>query len=266
MAFERGPDLVRDVAAVGFDAIYVDRRGYLDNAEALMRELDDTVGAPVQRSADDRLLVWDIRANRAKLQADLGADGVKTLRDGILATVPLDYGKGFYGEENDGIELWRWANANAELTLTNEHSGPMSVHLRFEIQAVAPSQLRVTGPDVDLDIPVTTQPTPVDVPLVLRHGTTTLRLASTAPGSPTATAAIYGSASSTPPPAPKPARDGNSGRYGRMNSDLVKERFTGSGWTHPPQHALVAVEHDGPGVPALDVGPAGLAHGVAQRR
>jgi hypothetical protein len=181
VAFEAGPDLVWDVAAVGFDAIYVDRRGYIDNAEALIQELDGIVGAPNYRSVDDSLFVWDIRSTRSKLEADLGADGVKSLRNRILGTLPVDFGRGFYGEENDGVELWRWSREDAQITLTNDDSGSKSVHLRFGIQAVAPSQLHVSGPGVDVDVPVTTAPTPVDIPIVLRHGTTTLRLASDAP-------------------------------------------------------------------------------------
>jgi len=52
------PDLVADVRGRGFDAVYIDRFGYLDRAAALERELTALLGPPAVVSEDNRLVLY----------------------------------------------------------------------------------------------------------------------------------------------------------------------------------------------------------------
>ena len=53
--------LVRGLALVGYDALYVDRRGYVDRGEQLNKDLEPLVGPPVLVSADGNQVLYDLR-------------------------------------------------------------------------------------------------------------------------------------------------------------------------------------------------------------
>jgi phosphoglycerol transferase len=75
-------EVVPIVSAVGFDAIYVDRLGYVSDAaaNAAERELVKIVGSPPLRSEDGRLLVFDLRAYNERLRSRLGPAELARLR------------------------------------------------------------------------------------------------------------------------------------------------------------------------------------------
>ena len=75
-------EVVPIVSAVGFDAIYVDRLGYVNDAaaNAAERELVKIVGLPPLRSEDGRLLVFDLRAYNERLRSRLDPAELARLR------------------------------------------------------------------------------------------------------------------------------------------------------------------------------------------
>lgn len=75
-------EVVPIVSAVGFDAIYVDRLGYANDAaaDAAERELVRIVGPPPLRSEDGRLLVFDLRAYGERLRSRLGPAELARMR------------------------------------------------------------------------------------------------------------------------------------------------------------------------------------------
>ena len=60
LADAKGPELVRDAKAAGFDGIYIDRFGYADKAEALESELVDALGHPPLVSRNGRLSFFQL--------------------------------------------------------------------------------------------------------------------------------------------------------------------------------------------------------------
>ena len=65
----RPPTLqVEAAAAAGFDGVYVDRFGYADSARSLERRLRELTGAPPITSADGRLVFFDLRGLRRRLE------------------------------------------------------------------------------------------------------------------------------------------------------------------------------------------------------
>jgi hypothetical protein len=78
--------VVPTVSAVGFDAIYVDRLGYANDAVAdkAERELVDILGRRPLRSEDGRMLFFDLRGYNERLRERLSARRLARLRESVL--------------------------------------------------------------------------------------------------------------------------------------------------------------------------------------
>ena len=79
-------EVVPIVSAIGFDAIYVDRLGYVNDAaaNAAERELVEVVGLPPLRSEDGRLLVFDLRMYNERLREPTRPAELAGLRARVL--------------------------------------------------------------------------------------------------------------------------------------------------------------------------------------
>jgi hypothetical protein len=111
--------LVRRLESYGFDALYINRKGYEDRAEALLAELAK--------------LGYDRR-----LQGAHGEQVVVRLNPSPEPVLPLarelTYGRGWHPRPEDGV---RWANDDAVLSYYNPHAKPLSCELRFELIGVS---------------------------------------------------------------------------------------------------------------------------------
>lgn len=87
------PRMIDGLAAVGFSALYVDRNGYPDGASALDAALRPVTGPPVDESPNRRLLWYDLRPVRARLEQRLSPRQLRSLATTVTSTMP-DRGTG----------------------------------------------------------------------------------------------------------------------------------------------------------------------------
>lgn len=78
------PQMLRDVVATGFTALYVDRFGYADRGAALEAQVSAELGVAPQISRDGRLAFFDLRDHADRVLGDLGPDERAALRAGIV--------------------------------------------------------------------------------------------------------------------------------------------------------------------------------------
>ena len=111
-----GAALPRLVVA-GFEAIYVNRDGYSDEAGQVESEIRSVIGeqTPMVNEAGD-LAVYDLRTYAQSL--DVSRDPLMT-RDKVLYPVRFSYGDGFYPAESSPVESWRWARSAGQVVLVN---------------------------------------------------------------------------------------------------------------------------------------------------
>jgi phosphoglycerol transferase len=195
-------DMLDRVTAAGFEGLYIDRFGFADHASALEVQVSALVGPAAVFSRDGRLSFFDLRA-RARQQRDrLGADATAELGQLVLHPVTAKWGNGFfplsftpaangtgdalYYPEQPGQSTLRHGRVDATLTLVNPLPTPRPLRLVFSPASStgAPGQLTVTGGGAPVVLPLGPAANPVEVPLVLAPGTTTLTLHSTAPPEP----------------------------------------------------------------------------------
>jgi phosphoglycerol transferase len=211
--------LLPDLAAVGFDGIYIDRRGFADHGgqvEARLSSILDDQRPMVSRDGD--LSFFDLRAYRRHLASTTSEGALQAQRSSTLNPLRLHWGSGFRGPFGDGIypsldgvTYGRWAENGAALDVTN----PLQVtrHLMFHFGAVAadtrPATLEVGTPRGTQRFDLSSN-TPLTLELNVRPGKTrlTFRIDRNAPGTPTDAKVAFQIVNSwweAPPIAAKPA-------------------------------------------------------------
>jgi hypothetical protein len=181
--------LAAAAAAAGFGGVYLDRNGYAGGgAQAEADALAAVVGpGPSLASADGRLQFFDLRPAAARLAARTTPAERAQLAASLLHPVALRYGDGFSYQEQDGQTSFRWAGADARLTLDNPLRGGRRVHFTAQLLGggAAPSTVTLTLPDGRRrTLAVTAQGSPVSIAFEARHGAATLRLQTAGPQAP----------------------------------------------------------------------------------
>jgi phosphoglycerol transferase len=211
--------LLPDLAAVGFDGIYIDRRGFADHGgqiEARVRSILDDQRPMLSHDGD--LSFFDLRAFGRHLANTTSEGALQAQRSSTLNPLRLHWGSGFrspFGDaiypSLDGVTYGRWAENGAALDVTN----PLQVtrHLMLHFGALAadtrPATLEVGTPRGTQRFDLSSN-TPLTLELNVRPGKTrlTFRIDRDAPGTPTDAEAAFQIVNSwweAPPIAAKPA-------------------------------------------------------------
>ncbi|MES2697090.1 MAG: hypothetical protein V4773_26735 [Verrucomicrobiota bacterium] len=110
--------LVQRLERYGFAALYINRKGYEDRAEGLLKELE---GLGYSR----------------RLQGTGGNQVIVFLHPSSNPVLPLGraltYGRGWHPRPEDGV---RWANEDAVVSYFNPYDKPISARLSFELVGV----------------------------------------------------------------------------------------------------------------------------------
>ncbi len=131
----RSTQLVRGLALVGYDALYVDRRGYVDRGAQLNQDLVPLVGPPVLTSADGNQVLYDLRPLQRQQAAHLSPAQQAALRNLILHSVEPRFGKGFGRNNGPDTTIKRWFGATGLITLQNPLPTSRPVEFRLAVQS-----------------------------------------------------------------------------------------------------------------------------------
>ena len=153
------------IKRLGFSGVYVDRRGYADNANELVAQLTRLVGPPTIVRADGAVAFFRIEPNR-----DVHLEGLSNLqimeKAGVIvensntpyrATLAegIDFKRSAYptflkeASGLDGVEDWgRWTNANIAPSVKLRFNEPLPQKFSVEIQATA------FGPNVNSPVTI----------------------------------------------------------------------------------------------------------------
>ena len=180
--------LATAAAAAGFGAIYLDRAGYADRGAAIAGTLDTLTGPGNSGlSSDGRLQFFDLRPVAARLAERTTPAERGLVHDALVYPVMLGFGTGVSYQELAGATPYRWAAADARLTLDNPRKGTRTVGFTAQLYGggAAPSTVTFTLPDGSRRTEtVDTTGKRVSFPLQLKHGRATLRLQTSGPAAP----------------------------------------------------------------------------------
>ena len=172
--------MVKGLAAVGFDALYVDTWAYPDRGAALHESLVPLTGPPAGESAYGRMRWYDLRDVRDTLTAEgLGPGDMEDLRSAVLAPLGMTF-EGIHEEEVGPTWPFRWMAPEATVVLDNPGDAEREVLLRLTPMGPAGSTLTATGPGIVDGSGVFPVGRPAELRLRLAPGSTSIEFSSDA--------------------------------------------------------------------------------------
>ncbi len=143
------PELVDRLQSTGFAALWIDRRGYPDNAESLLAQLRALGLAEIPTARAPEIAVLRLAPRSPALPPNLNDARLRPLWDPFAANPPadqpwlLDLGRWSPAERAPG-RVWRWARRSASLGL--DWNGPVrDAELRFTANSAADARLTITA-------------------------------------------------------------------------------------------------------------------------
>jgi phosphoglycerol transferase len=174
--------MVEGLAAVGFDALYVDTWAYPDRGAALDEELVPLVGPREGESAYGRMRWYDLRDVEDRLAAELDDDELEELRDAVLATIEVGF-DGIHAPEPGPDGPFRWMSSDASIELDNHGEAGREVVVRFTPVGPAGSTVVAEGPGLVGDPVTLPVGQPAELRLRLGEGVSSIDLSTDAPAS-----------------------------------------------------------------------------------
>lgn len=149
------PEEMADAAVLaGFDAVWLDGRGFKDGGVAMTSALEATLGPPVVTR--EAIRVWSLEAHGAAVRARLGAAFESRAR--ALSERPfIGFNDGFHLREHDAGADWVFAKNRSKAFITNPTNHPMALVLSFDATAALPeasSELVIDGPLASARMPL----------------------------------------------------------------------------------------------------------------
>ena len=173
------------VAAAGFEGIWVDRWGYADNGEDVVRRLGSLAGSEPMTSENGRLVFFDLRPLARRLRATRTPAALAGLREATLRPLGIDWGEGFWQPEEGPDGPHRWALATSEIVVENPSNVPRRAVLdtRLATGSSTPSTVTVEPPGGEgrLDLRVGSTPQRFRHAFVLEPGKNVIRFRTDAP-------------------------------------------------------------------------------------
>ncbi len=177
------PLVARGAAVAGFAGVYVNRTGYSDGGVGVDGTLRQITGPPVVTSSDGTLELYDLQPLAAQLRARFTPAQLASLAYAVLHQTTVEYGSGFYQEENDPTTVWRWASGRAQLELANPDPQPTTLRLQGTLvtPGATPSKVTITGDGVNEVLTTTNGGTPFATEARIPPGKSVITISTDAP-------------------------------------------------------------------------------------
>lgn len=111
--------MIEELAFVGFQGIYLDRFGYIDNGKEIEKKLIDILKTQPFESQNKRLAFYNFDNYINSLQMKYNEKQLKDKKESILNALQVNWNNGFYDLENSPKVNWRWCNSSGDLVIYN---------------------------------------------------------------------------------------------------------------------------------------------------
>jgi phosphoglycerol transferase len=164
------------LATVGFQGVVVDRTGFSDNADSFLAAAKPFVGDPQLTSTDDRLLYLDLTGLRARLQREIGDNGVARSRDVTLGNTIKWDGFSFPEPLCGGTRRWS-VSPSAWINLVNSTKQPQTITFSSDVRAnPRATSLAITAPGIHDKAAFTNGVASINETITLPPGLSKIRL------------------------------------------------------------------------------------------
>lgn len=177
---QEGPrTLVTGLALAGFDAVTINRLGYLDRGTAFQRSVSPLLGQP--HRVGNALEWYDLRPLRAQLVRTGTSKQLAHAKELLLhAAVPAIHNpQPPLSSMQPGLE--QWFEQRSAVIVRNPLAEDRRVKLDMVLSARVPSTMSIDGPGLHRTLRIGPAPRHFALPVTLRGGETQFAIMSTAP-------------------------------------------------------------------------------------
>ena len=174
-----------EVAAAGFEGLWIDRRGYPQGAEHIQRAASDVTGSRPLLSDDGQFAFFDIRRYASEFRAQHAPSEVAAVRRATLSPVHVTWMTGFGSAQGDGVSTWHWMAKTGTLVLENPDRAPREIVFEATLTTPQPAITSIAQPSGTVErVRTDRRPVRLRVPLKLPAGRTSLALTTDAAAEP----------------------------------------------------------------------------------
>ena len=129
---------VNSLVFVGFGGLWLDRFGYADNGVQMVAQLNTILETTPVESENQRYVFWDLAKYTLKMKTQLSAEEWKqrTADAWLPMQWNIEWGEGFYNEEHNATDYWRWCGSEVYLYFHNRSAKPATI--TFSAEFVTP--------------------------------------------------------------------------------------------------------------------------------
>lgn len=153
----------------GFEAVWVDRFGYKDSGDEVVRVFIASGAVDLLPAASPRYVVLDLRNAKEKLNIIKDSDELEADKTALFNDVSIEWGSGFWGaEKNEKNVEFRWSTMNnSSLVLRNNGMQLRNTNVSFNIQSLGEGVVRIVYGDTSINQRVSTTPSTVQLTVSL---------------------------------------------------------------------------------------------------
>jgi hypothetical protein len=150
--------LFTQLAIVGFDAVWIDKRGFEKNPSQFSLYAEKVIGTSIIKDESSNFALYDIRNFSADLKNSMSKEDLEKKRYQLLTPVSYFPAEGMSFLESDGQNKWIWSSSLGKLDIKSFSSSNTKVRLTGTIEAVSNGNI-VINDACELSMKISSQAT-----------------------------------------------------------------------------------------------------------
>jgi hypothetical protein len=138
--------LFTQLALVGFDALWIDSRGFEANPSSFALFAEKEIGPSLISTENSPFALYDIRNFSASLKKLMSLEDQEEIRRQLLTPVFYSPSGGMSSLETDGQTSWFWSSSSGLLNIHNHSSTDTHIEITGSIDALNFGNLTISDP------------------------------------------------------------------------------------------------------------------------
>jgi len=137
--------LFTQLALVGFDAVWIDSRGFEANPSNFALFAEKEIGASLISAENSPFALYDIRNFSSNLKKAMTLEQQNEVRDQVLTPISISPSGGMSSLETDGLNDWFWSSSSGFLNVQNHSGSDTRVVITGSVDALNSGNLTING-------------------------------------------------------------------------------------------------------------------------
>jgi len=137
--------LFTQLALVGFDAVWIDSRGFEANPSNFALFAEKEIGASLISAENSPFALYDIRNFSSNLKKAMTLEQQNEVRDQVLTPISISPSGGMSSLETDGLNDWFWSSSSGFLNVENHSGSDTRVVITGSVDALNSGNLTING-------------------------------------------------------------------------------------------------------------------------